>query len=69
MDLAPTVAIPAIERRESRGSHARKDYPKRDDKNFLKHSVVKLKEDGSLELSWKPVVITKFHHLIIPRIF
>jgi succinate dehydrogenase/fumarate reductase flavoprotein subunit len=60
VDLAPTVAIPAIERRESRGSHARKDYPKRDDKNFLKHSVVKLKEDGSLELSWKPVVITKF---------
>jgi len=60
VDLAPTVAISAIERRESRGSHARKDYPKRDDKNFLKHSVVKLKEDGSLELSWKPVVITKF---------
>jgi len=60
VEIAPTIALPAIERRESRGSHARKDYPKRDDKNFLKHSVVVKGEDGELSLSWKPVVITKF---------
>jgi len=60
LELAPTIAIPAIERKESRGSHARKDYPKRDDENFLKHSVIRKREDGELELSYKPVTITKF---------
>ncbi|WP_456456027.1 FAD-dependent oxidoreductase [Thermovibrio sp.] len=60
VEVARTIAFGALERRESRGAHFRKDYPRRDDENFLKHSVIKRKEDGELSLSWKPVVITKF---------
>ena len=60
VDLSIPIALPAIERRESRGAHARTDYPKRDDENFLKHSIVRRDESGDLVLDWKPVRITKF---------
>jgi succinate dehydrogenase / fumarate reductase flavoprotein subunit len=49
-----------VERKESRGAHSRpKDFPERDDVNFLRHSLVH-RRDGRLELSWKPVEITKW---------
>ncbi|SMO46304.1 succinate dehydrogenase subunit A [Balnearium lithotrophicum] len=60
VEVAETIAFSAIERRESRGAHYRTDYPKRDDENFLKHSLTIRKEDGELSISWKPVKITKF---------
>ena len=60
VEVAETIVLGALERKESRGAHARLDYPKRDDENFLKHSLIVKGEDGELHLSWKPVKITKW---------
>lgn len=40
MDVAVTTAEAALNRKESRGAHSRIDYPKRDDKKWLCHSLV-----------------------------
>ncbi len=57
--VAETVAAGALARQESRGSHFRTDYPKRDDVRFLKHTLTTLR-DGRIELSYKPVTLGKF---------
>ena len=57
--LAEVVAYGAINREESRGSHTRTDYPKRDDKRFLNHTIT-LIQDGKINISNKPVNLGMF---------
>ncbi|WXG39528.1 MAG: FAD-dependent oxidoreductase [Candidatus Freyarchaeum deiterrae] len=54
LDLAESTAYAALWRKESRGSHYRRDYPNRNDKDYLVHSLVYRHGDG-LELKTKPV--------------
>jgi succinate dehydrogenase / fumarate reductase, flavoprotein subunit len=60
LELAECMVVCGLARKESRGAHARPhDYPNRDDENYLKHTLVSVR-DGRLELEWKPVTITKW---------
>jgi succinate dehydrogenase / fumarate reductase, flavoprotein subunit len=60
MRVAEIVLIGAINRRESRGAHARIDYPNRDDNNFLKHTLAYYNSDGEPRMGWHPVVFTRY---------
>ncbi len=59
LDVALAIAEGALRRTESRGGHYRRDYPKRDDENWLKHTLAFYTPEGP-EFDYKPVVITKW---------
>jgi len=59
VELAEVVVNSALERKESRGSHFRTDYPKRDDDNYLKHTIAK-RVGGKLSITYRPVTLTKW---------
>ena len=66
LDCAETTVAAALARKESRGAHAREDYPARDDVNWLSHSLA-YRADGGPSLAYKPVTITKFQPK--PRVY
>lgn len=66
LEIAEVVTVAALHRKESRGGHFREDFPKRDDENFMHHTMTYL--DGSataegvagMRLETKPVVVTRY---------
>ncbi|HMC36901.1 MAG TPA: FAD-binding protein, partial [Actinomycetota bacterium] len=59
LDVAQTVVASALERRESRGSHTRRDCPDRDDDRYLKHSLAFMTDDGP-RIDYSDVSITRW---------
>jgi succinate dehydrogenase / fumarate reductase flavoprotein subunit len=57
LNFSEVIVAGALERKESRGAHYRTDFPKRDDKDWLKHTLALKNEDGTTTLSFKGVQI------------
>ena len=60
LTVAKAAVMGAMRRKESRGSHLREDFPKRDDKNFLNHTLITLNANGEYEVGQRDVVVTRF---------
>ena len=63
LEMAEVTVAGALNRKETRGGHAREDYPERDDVNYMRHTMAYKVGDGLLSdirLDWKPVVQTRY---------
>jgi succinate dehydrogenase / fumarate reductase flavoprotein subunit len=59
LEFAELIVAGALKREESRGAHSRTDFPKRDDEQWLKHTLAWKKGD-EITFDYKPVTITRF---------
>ena len=59
LDYSKFIVESAIARNESRGAHFREDFDKRDDENFLKHTMAYMSDDGDITLDYMDVVLGK----------
>ena len=59
IDVARAIAVSALERKESRGSHQRLDNVERNDEDYLRHSLAGYAGDDDPDIEYRDVVITK----------
>jgi succinate dehydrogenase / fumarate reductase flavoprotein subunit len=66
LELAEVMVVGALNRKESRGGHAREDYPARDDVNFMRHTMAYKADEplaplsSDIRLDFKPVTMTRY---------
>jgi succinate dehydrogenase / fumarate reductase flavoprotein subunit len=60
IDVAHATTLGALLREESRGAHFRRDFTKRNDGDWLKHTLAAKGADGELSISYRPPVITRY---------
>ena len=60
LDVAQAIVGAALRREESRGAHQRTDFPARDDRRFLAHSLIYREPDGLCRVEYLPVTLTRW---------